>query len=113
MAETLAVASGKNGYVLTDRATFLSKKHDLNLEIMVEGDDQLLNMYHVIQVNPNKFPNLNAEGAKLFADFLVSPSAQAIIRDFMKNQFGNSLFIPDAGKTEGGLVRGKWKLMFA
>lgn len=111
MAETLAVASNKKGYVLTDRATFLSKKHDLNLEVMVEGDDLLLNMYHVIQVNPGKFPNLNAEGAKAFADFLVGRNAQDIIGNFMKDRYGHPLFVPDAGKTIQYVMQGNWKQM--
>lgn len=111
MAETLAVASNKKGYVLTDRATFLSKKHDLNLEVMVEGDDLLLNMYHVIQVNPGKFPNLNVEGAKLFSDFLIGRSAQDIIGSFMKDRYGHSLFVPDAGRTMDDVMQGNWKQM--
>lgn len=109
MAETLAIASNKKGYVLTDRATFLSKKHELNLEVMAEGDDLLLNMYHVIQVNPGKFPNLNTEGAKAFADFLVGPSAQEIIGNFMKDRYGHPLFVPDAGRTMDDVMQGNWK----
>lgn len=111
MAETLAVASGKKAYVLTDRATFLSKKHELDLEIMVEGDDLLLNMYHVILVSPGKFPGINAGGGKKFADFLVGPAAQEIIGSFMKDTFGHSLFVPDAGRTEGDIMRGNWRQM--
>lgn len=113
MAETLAVASEKEGYVLTDRATFLSKKHDLKLDIVVEGDDLLLNMYHVIQVNPGKFPHLDAEGAQAFADFLVSRNAQEIIGNFMKERYGRSLFVPDAGKTMEEITQGNWKQMLA
>ncbi|AGL03162.1 substrate-binding domain-containing protein [Desulfoscipio gibsoniae] len=113
MAETLAVASGKKGYVLTDRATFLSQKHELKLEVMVEGDDLLLNIYHVIQVNPTKSPGVNAEGAKALADFLNGPNAQEIIGNFMKDRFGCSLFVPDAGKTMQEITQGNWKQVFA
>lgn len=111
MAETLAIASGKKGYVLTDRATFLAQKHGLDLEIMVEGDDLLLNMYHVIQVSPGKFAGVNAEGARLFADFLVGSEAQNIIGGFMKDTFGHSLFVPDGGRTEGEVMSGNWRQM--
>lgn len=112
MAETLAVAAGKKGYVLTDRATFLARKRENNLEVMVEGDDMLLNMYHVILVNPGKFQGINSEGGKKLADFLVSPKAQEIIGGFMIDTFGFSLFIPDAGRTEGDLISGGWRGQF-
>lgn len=110
MAETLAVAAGKKGYVLSDRATFLSQKQ--NLEIMVEGDDLLLNIYHVILVNPDKFPSVNADGARRLAGFMVSPAAQQLIGSFMQERFGRPLFIPDAGKSEGDIL-GEWKQMLA
>ena len=113
MAETLAIASAKKGYLLTDRATFLSKKHELNLDVMVEGDDLLLNMYHIIQVSQTKFPNLNVEGAKMFTEFLVGNTAQRIIGEFMKDRFGYSVFVPDAGKTIEELTKGNWKQMLA
>lgn len=109
MAETLAVASGKQGYVLTDRATFLAQKHDLNLELMVENDDLLLNMYHVIQVNPDKFAHVNNEGAQKFAGFLVGTTAQNIIGNFLKDRFGQPLFMPDAGKTADDIIKGNFK----
>lgn len=80
---------------------------------MVEGDDLLLNIYHVIQVNPTKSPGVNAEGAKALADFLNGPNAQEIIGNFMKDRFGCSLFVPDAGKTMQEITQGNWKQVFA
>ncbi|MCL4440537.1 MAG: substrate-binding domain-containing protein, partial [Firmicutes bacterium] len=109
MAETLAAADGKKGYTLTDRATFLSQKH--NLEIMAEGDDLLLNMYHVIRVNPGKISGVNAEGAERLAGFMVGSGAQQLIGDFMREGSGR-LFIPDAGKSEQDVLRG-WKQVLA
>lgn len=72
----------------------------------------LLNMYHVILVNPGKFQGINAEGAKKLADFLVSPGAQEIIGGFMRDTFGFSLFVPDAGRTEGDLTGGNRREQF-
>jgi tungstate transport system substrate-binding protein len=60
----------------------------------------LLNVYHVITVNPDKWPLVNYAGAKAFADFMVSPEIQATIAAFGKDKYGQSLFIPDAGKSE-------------
>lgn len=100
MADTLRLASEKGGYTLTDRGTYLAQKENLNLDILLEGDKMLLNIYHVMQVNPEKFPKVNAEGAKQFVDFMVAPETQEIIKDFGKDKYGQPLFVPDAGKNE-------------
>jgi len=100
---TLSIASEKEGYALTDRGTFLAYRSNVNLEILFEGDPFLLNIYHVITINPEKFPNVNLEGAKSFADFITSPEGQEIIAEFGVDQYGEPLFIPDAGKTDAEL----------
>jgi len=103
MGATLTIASEKKAYTLTDRATYLANKDTLQLEIMVEGEAALLNVYHVITVNPEKWPKVNAEGATAFAQFLVAPETQAVIAEFGKDKFGQPLFFPDAGKTDADL----------
>ncbi|MBU2226413.1 MAG: substrate-binding domain-containing protein [Proteobacteria bacterium] len=103
MGQTLNVASEKRGYTLADRGTYLVLKKNLGLEIQMEGDPLLLNVYHVIQVNPAKWPKVNAGGAKAFSDFMVSAEAQGIIKTFGVAKYGSSLFFPDAGKKEGDL----------
>jgi len=100
MGQTLNVASEKKGYTLTDRGTYLSLKKNLGLDILVEGDKALLNIYHVIDVNPAKFPKVNAEGAKAYADFMVSKETQDFIAKFGVDKYGSPLFFPDAGKPE-------------
>jgi tungstate transport system substrate-binding protein len=100
MGQTLNVAAEKKGYTLADRGTYLALKKNLGLDIMVEGDPILLNIYHVIQVNPAKWPKVNAAGAKAFADFMVSKRVQRIIKTFGVDKFGSPLFFPDAGKKE-------------
>ncbi len=100
MGDTLRMASEEQAYTLTDRGTYLAWKDKLDLEVMVEGDKILLNIYHVMQVNPEKNDKINAEGAKAFVEFMVSPDTQKIIEDFGKDKYGEPLFIPDAGKNE-------------
>jgi tungstate transport system substrate-binding protein len=100
MGQTLGVAGEKKGYTLADRGTYLSLKKKLGLEILCEGDPQLLNIYHVIEVNPAKWPKVNAAGAKAFADFMVSDEVQKVISTFGVDKFGSPLFFPDAGKRE-------------
>lgn len=100
MGQTLNVAAEKKGYTLTDRGTYLALKKTLNLDILAEGDAILLNIYHVIEVNPAKWPKVNVPGAKAFADFMVAPETQAVIKTFGVEKFGSPLFFPDAGKKE-------------
>jgi tungstate transport system substrate-binding protein len=97
---TLSVAFEKDGYALTDRGTFLAYHPNVDLEILVEGDPFLLNVYHVIIVNPEKWPSTNFEGAKAFSDFITSPEGQKIIGEFGVETYGESLFFPDADKTD-------------
>lgn len=98
MGQTLTITSDKAGYTLTDRATFLSMQKNLKLEILLHGESALLNIYHVMQVNPEKFPKVNQDGAKAFVNFMTDPETQKLIGDFGKDKFGQSLFFPDAGK---------------
>jgi tungstate transport system substrate-binding protein len=100
MGQTLSVAAEKKTYTLADRGTYLSLKKNLGLDILVEGDKVLLNIYHVIEVNPAKWPKVNVEGAKAFADFMVSKEVQDIITKFGVDKYGSPLFFPDAGKPE-------------
>ena len=100
MGQTLNIASQKEGYTLTDRATFLAQKDNLQLEIAVQGEKSLLNIYHVMQVNEEKFPKVNADGAKAFVEFMIDSKTQDIIGEFGMDEYGEPLFFKDAGKTE-------------
>ena len=100
MGQTLNIANEKKGYTVTDRATYLAQKKNISLVILVEGDAKLLNIYHVMEVNSEKFTKVNKEGSKAFADFLLSKEGQEMITSFGKDKFGQALFFPDGGKTE-------------
>ena len=105
MGQTLSVAAEKKGYTLADRGTYLSMRKSLGMDILVEGDRDLLNVYHVIVVNPSKWPKVNSDGAKAFADFLVSTDTQKTIGAFGVGKYGAPLFFPDAGKKVEELGR--------
>jgi len=100
MGQTLVIASEKLAYTLTDRGTYLALKKRVTLDILVERDVQLLNIYSVMEVSPARFPKVNAAGGKAFADFMVSAEAQAVIKTFGVGKYGEPLFFPDAGKRE-------------
>jgi len=99
MGATLQIANQKDGYTLSDRATFLAQQEGFVLKVLVEGDPLLLNVYSVMEVNPDKFDLVNGPGGEAFADFMVSEKAQQMIGAYVDKKSGKSLFIPDAGKT--------------
>jgi tungstate transport system substrate-binding protein len=105
MGDTLNVASEKGGYTLADRGTYLARNaaRPLTLAVAVEGEPQLLNVYHVMEVSAARWPKVNAKGARAFADFLVSREAQAVIARFGVDKVGAPLFVPDAGKDPAAL----------
>ncbi|WP_338449340.1 substrate-binding domain-containing protein [Niallia oryzisoli] len=97
MGATLQIANEKSGYTLTDRGTWLAQEKNLtNLQISVEGDEELKNIYHVMQVNPEKHDKVYAEGAEKFVDFMINNDTQKAIGEFGKDKYGQALFFPDA-----------------
>jgi tungstate transport system substrate-binding protein len=104
MGAALNVASEKGAYTVTDRGTYLALRKRLDLDILFEKENVLLNIYHVMEVNPAKFPRINPAGAAAFGNFLVAPEAQGIIKTFGVEKLGQPLFFPDAGKSEKELA---------
>jgi tungstate transport system substrate-binding protein len=88
------MASGINGYALTDRGTWLSFKNRGELVIVVEGDTKLFNQYGIMLVNPAKHPTVKAAEGQAFIDWLVSPEGQKTIADYKIG--GDQLFFPNA-----------------
>ncbi len=100
MGQTLGIADDRRAYTITDRATYLAFGKRVNLPILVEKDRPLLNIYSVMEVNPANGPRVNSAGGKAFADFMVSPDTQAVIRTFGVAKYGQPLFVPIAGRTD-------------
>jgi tungstate transport system substrate-binding protein len=100
MGATLGIANDRQGYTLTDRATLLAFAKRVDLKAMVEGDKLLLNIYSVMEVNPANGPKVNAAGGKAFADFMLAPETQAVIKTFGVDKYGQPLFVPIAGKKD-------------
>lgn len=90
MGDALRIASERSAYVLTDRASFLFLEASLQLRLVFEGDSALENPYSVITVTGAR----NAAGAQAFADWIVSPAAQALIGAYGRERFSRSLFVP-------------------
>jgi tungstate transport system substrate-binding protein len=98
MGATLLIASERAGYTLTDRGTYLALRERLDLVPLVEGDPELLNIYHAYVVNPAKHRKVKPIEARALVGFLASRTAQEMIGSFGESRFGQPLFFPDAGK---------------
>ncbi|WP_460391619.1 ABC transporter substrate-binding protein [Actinophytocola sediminis] len=103
MGATLQVASETSAYTLTDRATYLTQRDNLDLDVLNEGDKALLNIYHVIEMTTQAGDRVQPDGAQAFADWIVGADAQRMIGEFGTEDGGQQLFVPDAGKDEAAL----------
>ncbi len=100
MGATLGIANERNAYTISDRATYLAYQKRVTLAILLEGDKPLLNIYSVMEVNPANGSRINTIGGKAFADFMVAPETQTVIKNFGVEKYGQPLFVPVAGKRE-------------
>lgn len=98
MGAALNTAGAGNGYVLSDRGTWLNFKNRGDLAILVEGDKRMFNQYGVMLVNPAKHPTVKKELGQQFIDYLISPEGQKVIGNYKIN--GEPLFYPNA--TDAG-----------
>ena len=96
MGPALNTASGMNGYILADRATWLTFKNRGDLTILVQGDPKLFNQYGVMLVNPAKFPNVKKTEGQVFIDWILSKNGQDVIASYQIG--GEQLFFPNAKK---------------
>lgn len=96
MGDTYRMADEKQAYTLIDRATYLANQDKYRLVTVVEGDQLLFNPYGVIPINPEKYPNVDYEGATKFAEWLTSEKGQKMIGEFGKDKYDQALFVPDA-----------------
>jgi len=103
MGQTLGIANDRRAYTLTDRGTYLAFQKRVDLPILVEKDRPLLNIYSVMEVNPANGPRVNVAGGKAFAEFMLAPDTQAVIKAFGVDKYGQPLFVPVAGKKDEDL----------
>jgi len=101
MGDTLNIASEREGYTISDRGTFLSLRDRLGLTVLSEGDPALLNIYHIILLNPDNGPAIDSEAGRVFLDFMLEPATQEFIAGFGVKEFGEPLFTPCADNACG------------
>lgn len=92
MGACLTMASEEQAYCLTDKATFLSMKDELNLDIVLAEGEDMKNTYSLIAVNPEKIDGLNTEGAQAFIDWMLGDEASELIAKYGEEEYGEALF---------------------
>lgn len=92
MGACLSMASEKGAYCLTDKATFLSNKADLDLEILLSEGEDMKNTYSLIECNPEKLEGINTEGAKALIEWMTGDEASALIAKYGEEEYGSALF---------------------
>jgi tungstate transport system substrate-binding protein len=100
MGATIRTAIEMDGYTLTDRATWIAYQDKRAHVILYEGDANLFNQYGIIALSPSKFPFINADGAKVFVDWMLSKKGQRLIAGYRLE--GQQLFFPNASKQVAG-----------
>ena len=100
-SKTLKYVDEQKGYTIMDRATYITMKKEIKLQVLVEKDPSMLNYISLIPVNSAKFPAVNSADAMKFVDWVTSEEGQKIIRDFGKDKYGEALFFVNspAGKN--------------
>jgi tungstate transport system substrate-binding protein len=98
MGPTINTAVGMDAYALTDRASWVAHRNKGDFRIVLEGDEALLNQYGVIEVSPDRCPDVKAELARQFIEWLLSVEGQKAIADYRVD--GQQLFFPNAEMGE-------------
>ena len=99
MGAALNIANQQGAYTLSDRGTYLSRRSNLALAVLVQGPIEdgpaiLANPYGVIAVNPAIHDNANYDLAMAYIGWLTSPDVQDAIASYEQN--GAQLFYPQA-----------------
>jgi len=82
MGKVLQMASEMDAFTVTDRGTWLAYQDKFDLQLLNQPDPKLYNPYHIIAVNPVRYPSINYHGAKALISWITSPPAQTLISQY-------------------------------
>ncbi len=92
MGQSINVASEKQAYILTDKATYLSHELKNSLSLLMEESDELKNTYSILAVSPEKWPDTNTDGNNAFIEWMTSDEASGLIAEYGVEEYGQALF---------------------
>ncbi len=84
MTATLQVSNENFAYTLSDLGTYTQVNATTGLDLieLYGGDEILFNPYSYALVSPEKYPEVNQEGAMEFLIFLTLPSTVELVRNY-------------------------------
>ena len=94
MVGTLRIANERRAYTLTDRGTYLAHRKELDLTILVEGDENFYNLYSIIPLSKEEYPHVKYQLAMKLVEFIIGIEGQDIIRTYGQKEYGQPLFFP-------------------
>lgn len=106
MGATLQIAADAEAYTLTDRGTWLATELQEGLAIVYEDDPALFNLYHVTPITVAAGERVHEAGGHTFAEWIVDDEVQELIGVFGIDLYGETLFVPAAGRDADELRGG-------
>ena len=101
MTATLQLANQEDAYTLSDKASYLNNKANIELVKLVEGGYDMLNVYSAIACDPRTLNWAKFDGAMAFIKFLVSDATQEFFSTFGVAEAGDAHFKPWIPVLEG------------
>ena len=92
MGATLTQAAERQGYTLSDKATFLSNDAKESLSILLGESEDMKNTYSMIAISPEKWPDTNIDGANKFIEWMTGEEASELIANYGVAEYGEPLF---------------------
>lgn len=96
MGFTLQVAGERRAYVLSDVGTFLAFRRTTGLVALSKPAPAYRNVYALLRVSPERFPQVRAEAARALETFFLASETRERIGAFGRERFGRALFVPIA-----------------
>lgn len=95
MGASINLAVQLGAYLLSDVSTWLAFSNKAGHRLIYQSDEaELVNRYSVITLNPAHCRSVNHDGARRFADWLISAEGQAAIAGYQLD--GTQAFTPAA-----------------
>lgn len=92
MGATLTQAAERQGYTISDKATYLSSDAKDDLALLLGESEDMKNTYSMIAINPEKWPDTNIDGANAFIEWMTGDEAAELIAKYGVDEYGEQLF---------------------
>lgn len=92
MEDSIAFANNNEAYMLADRLTFLKIKDAIEMEIMIEGDPFLKNLYSMVRVTPVTDEKNGGDASDKLIQYMLLENTQEKLLKFGVEKYGEAIF---------------------